>query len=208
MTDGASLVGGQRLHHRQGVQVHGRRGAGWAVGRSSGGGESDRHHDRSRPTPVKISGSSTAARTACTSTHAAAVAPQAARRPRTFALAAGNTNPQGIADPPAPGTLLATETPVLAEPVSAEAAPRGNDAALASMYDVPVKKFRVDTVQRSESRIMESHTRDLSYTVGTAANRLANDSVANDKHHTEVDDLFAQWESDPLELLSLPDLGM
>jgi hypothetical protein len=38
--------------------------------------------------------------------------------------------------------------------------------------------------------------------------RLANDSVANDKHHTEVDDLFAQWDSDPRELLSLPDLGM
>ena len=35
-----------------------------------------------------------------------------------------------------------------------------------------------------------------------------NDSVANDKHHTEVDDLFAQWDSDPLELLSFPDLGM
>ena len=26
--------------------------------------------------------------------------------------------------------------------------------------------------------------------------------------HTEVDDLFAQWESDPLQLLSFPDLGM
>ena len=55
---------------------------------------------------------------------------------------------------------------------------------------------------------MESPTRDLSYTVGASANRLANDSVANDKHHTEVDDLFAEWESDPLALLSLPDLGM
>ena len=32
----------------------------------------------------------------------------------SFALAAGNTNPQGIADPPAPSSLLATETPVLA----------------------------------------------------------------------------------------------
>ena len=63
-------------------------------------------------------------------------------------------------------------------------------------------------MRRSESRTVESHTRDLSYTVGASANRLANDSVANDKHHTEVDDLFAQWESDPLELLSLPDLGM
>ena len=77
------------------------------------------------------------------SSHAADVA---------FALAVGNTNPQGIADPPAPGSLLATETPVLAEPVSAEAALRGNDAALASMYYEPLKKFRVDTVRRSESR--------------------------------------------------------
>ena len=39
------------------------------------------------------------------------------------------------------------------------------------------------------------------------ANRLANDRVANDKHHTEVDDLFAQWESDQLELFSFPELG-
>jgi hypothetical protein len=31
---------------------------------------------------------------------------------------------------------------------------------------------------------------------------------ARDSHRqTEVDDLFAQWESDPLQLLSLPDLG-
>ena len=66
------------------------------------------------------------------------------------------------------------------------------------MYYEPLKKVRVDTVRRSESRTVESHTRDLSYTVGAAANRLANDSVANDKHHTEVDDLFAQWDSDPL----------
>ena len=65
------------------------------------------------------------------SSHAADVA---------FALAAGNTNPQGIADPPAPGSLLVTETPVLAEPVSAEAALRGNDAALASMYDEPAEE--------------------------------------------------------------------
>ena len=126
----------------------------------------------------------------------------------SFALAPGNTNPQGIADPPAPGSLLATETPVLAEPVTAEAAPRGNDAALENMYDEPVKKFRIDTARRSESRVAESHTRDLSYTVGAAANGIANDRVASYKHHTEVDDLFAQWESDPLELLSLPDLGM
>ena len=129
------------------------------------------------PMPLKISGSSTAARTRCTSTPPARSRTSGSQAAvATFALAAGNTNPQGIADPPAPGSLLATETPVLAEPVSAEAALRGNDAALASMYDVPLKKVRIDTVRRSESRTVESHTRDLSYTVGAAANRLANDT--------------------------------
>ncbi len=126
----------------------------------------------------------------------------------SFALAVGNTNPQGIADPPAPGSLLVAETPVLAEPVSAEATPRGNDAAQADMYYEPLKKIRIDTVRRSESRTVEFPTHDLSYTVGASMNRLANDRVADDIHHTEVDDLFAQWESDPLELLSVPDLGM
>ena len=33
------------------------------------------------------------------------------------------------------------------------------------MYDEPLKKLRVDTVRRSESRAVESHTRDLSYIV-------------------------------------------
>ena len=128
----------------------------------------------------------------------------------SFALAPGNTNPQGIADPPAPSSLLATETPVLAESVTAEAALRGNDAALANTSYVPLKKVRIDTVRRSESRAVESHTRDLSYTVGASANRLADNSrSARDNHRqAEVDDLFAQWESDPLQLLSLTDLGM
>ena len=126
----------------------------------------------------------------------------------SFALAAGNTNPQGIADPPAPSSLLVTETPVLTEPVSAEAALVGNDVALEGMYYEPLRKVRIDTVQPSTSRTVESPTRDFSYTVGASTNRLANDRVANDKHHTEVDDLFAQWDSDPLALLSLSDLGM
>jgi hypothetical protein len=131
------------------------------------------------------------------SSHAANVA---------FALAAGNTNPQGIADPPAPGSQLVTETPVL----SAEANLRGNDAALASMYYEPLKKVRIDTVRRSESRAVESLTHDLSYTVGASANRSTDNSRwANDNHRqTEVDDLFAQWDADPLELLSVSDLGM
>jgi hypothetical protein len=135
------------------------------------------------------------------SSHAADVA---------FALAVGNTNPQGIADPPAPSSLLTTETPVLGEPVSAEATQRGNDASLASMYYEPLKKGRVDTARRSESRAVKESTRDLSCTVSASANRIADDSrSARDNHRqAEVDDLFARWESDPLELLSLPDVGM
>ena len=48
------------------------------------------------------------------------------------------------------------------------------------MYDEPLKKIRIDTVRRSESRKVETHTRDLSYTVGASANRLATDNVATD----------------------------
>jgi hypothetical protein len=32
--------------------------------------------------------------------------------------------------------------------------------------------------------------------------------VANDQYYIEVDDLFAEWDSDSLELLTLRDLGM
>jgi hypothetical protein len=122
----------------------------------------------------------------------------------SFALAAGNTNPQGIADPPAPSSLLATYTTVRSEPASAEATFRSNDAVLESLYYEPLKKFRIDTVRRSESRTVDSPTRDLSYTVGASTNRIADDSrwARANHHQAEVDDLFAQWETDPLQLLS------
>ena len=106
--------------------------------------------------------------------------------------------------------MLATETPILSEPVTAEAAFRNNDAALASLYDEPLKKVRIDTARRSESRTVESHTRDLSYTVGASTNRITDDYrlARSNNHQAKVDDLFAQWESDPLQLLSFPDLGI
>ncbi|MHB0959621.1 MAG: NHL repeat-containing protein [Pirellulaceae bacterium] len=128
---------------------------------------------------------------------------------KIFDLAVGNTNPQGIADPPAPSSLLVTETPVLSEPLSAEIALGGDDVALASMYYEPLKKVRVDTAQRSESSIVETHTLDISFIVGASANRITDGSRwASDNHReAKVDDLFAQWESDPLELFSFPDLG-
>ena len=72
------------------------------------------------------------------------------------------------ADPPAPSSLLATETLVLSEPVAAEAALRGNDVALASMYYEPLKKFR-STPCGGVNTLRGIHTRDLSYTVGASA---------------------------------------
>jgi hypothetical protein len=126
-----------------------------------------------------------------------------------FPLSSGNTNPQGIADPPAPGSLLTTETSVLSDPVSAEAVFRGTNAALAGMSYEPVKKSRVDTARPSVSRKVEPHARDLSYTVGVAPHYLADDNrwAGDNDNQSDVDDLFAEWDSDPLRLLSLPDLG-
>ena len=130
----------------------------------------------------------------------------------SFALAPGNTNPQGIADPPAPGSLLVTDTPV----PSAGAVLRGNDAALASMYYEPLKNapavlpvpdssLRIHTAGRSDS--VERVAAALAEPV---AHRIADDShsARNNYRQTEVDDLFAEWESDPLGLLSFPDLGI
>ena len=47
---------------------------------------------------------------------------------------------------------LVTDTTILVEPVSAEVALHCTDAALASMYCEPLKKFRIDTARRTESR--------------------------------------------------------
>ena len=51
-----------------------------------------------------------------------------------FALASGNTNPQGIADPPAPSSVLATEPRVLAASVSPASALGATGEALTRLY--------------------------------------------------------------------------
>ncbi len=127
----------------------------------------------------------------------------------TFALAAGNTNPQGIADPPAPGSLLTTDASVLAEPVSEEAALVAHDAALASMYYEPQRKVRVDRTGRVASRNAVVGVSVADFTVGAAPSYLTGDNRWATDHDSQadVDDLFAEWDADPLELVSLPDLG-
>jgi hypothetical protein len=115
----------------------------------------------------------------------------------TFVLAAGNTNPQGIADPPAPGNLLPTEAKVLTEPVPAVVAFRGNDTALEEMYYEPLKKV-----------FSASHARGWVAGVESASPQPNTDvtrGISANRRRTEVDDLFAEWDSDRLDLLSLPE---
>ena len=92
-----------------------RRGAGWEAGRSPRPACAVRRGSRSIRAIRVISGSSTAAPIASISTTPPPAAPPARQSASTdFALAAGNTNPQGIADPPPPELVDA----VLADGVS------------------------------------------------------------------------------------------
>ncbi len=100
----------------------------------------------------------------------------------------------------------------LSAPVSSAATMSVTAAALESLYDEPLKKdssalrvrdnsLRIDTARRSESL-----ERVVSALAEPVAHRIADDARwANDNHHqTEVDDLFAQWESDPLATVESP----
>lgn len=58
----------------------------------------------------------------------------------SFALAAGNTNPQGIADPPAPGTMLATQPRA-----SSASATQAMDAAIVSLMGGQTKTASTET---------------------------------------------------------------
>jgi hypothetical protein len=143
----------------------------------------------------------------------------------SFALAAGNTNPQGIADPPALGGMLATETPAVSASVSPAAAVRGADAALASLYYASLSSassalrvqdgsLRIDAARLSESLGLDANTRGLDFAASPSASRIAEDYSWRDEvvertndSQAEVDDVFAQWESDPLGLLISSQFG-
>ena len=97
-------LGRQRLHHRQGVQVHAVGLARSGAGRSPAPAPARRASRSTRPTSATC-GSSTAGPTASTSSTTPPSRTSGSQSPSTsFALAAGNTNPQGIADPPVPAS--------------------------------------------------------------------------------------------------------
>ena len=210
-------LGGQRQHHRQGVQVH-HRGAlvsSWTITTPGAASPTGITIDPSNVSDIWIVDNGT---DRVYQYNNAATLPNGSYKAAdaSFPLGLGNTNPQGIADPPVAGRMLTTEMPG----VFPTATEHGTDGALVSLYYVPLTQtssalrvrdnsLRIDTARLCDARVVDSwvaggESASLEPTV-----RLADAfRWARDNHRkTEVDDLFAEWESDPLELLSVPDLG-
>ena len=135
----------------------------------------------------------------------------------SFALAAGNTNPQGIADPPPQGSQPATGTPAVPGRGSAESAYA--PPAVASMSWSPLKKVTSElSVQESslrgeftgsrESDNLDGRSFELGLSKKPATKRLGDVFGQRDQIHSndiaggpDLDDLFADWSADPLQLL-------
>ena len=116
-----------------------------AAGRSTGGGGSPTGITLDPTSASGTCGSSTTAPTASTSTTTPRAAPPArSRASASFALAAGNTNPQGIADPPAaPGVGRAADPAGGGDgPDHGRLVPGGRVRPRAVVVDHPVRRPR------------------------------------------------------------------
>ena len=139
VTDGTSPLGRQRLDHRQGVQVHAVGLARSGAGRSPGPAPARRASRSTRPAAATC-GSSTAGPTGSTSSTTPRGRTSGSQSPSTsFALAAGNTNPQGIADPPS-----ASGFPSRTQTVSRDTVPRPRSLASLSPRYLPPAAFTHD----------------------------------------------------------------
>ena len=135
----------------------------------------------------------------------------------TFALAVGNTNPQDIADPPVPGSQLPTE-------ISAASGSAAFSSAFVarSVATVPVSMLKKVTselsrqdgllgglvTQSSDSTDLDRQTSVLGQSTTSAKKQLSSAlSQADQMTPSEIttgadlDDLFADWSTDPLQLL-------
>ena len=135
----------------------------------------------------------------------------------TFALAVGNTNPQDIADPPPQTSLLTTETSAVSGPASVASA-----FVASSVSSVPVpllKKLKSElsvpdislsglVTQSRDSADLNGQTSGLGRSKTSARKQLNSalsqaDPLASSDITTggDLDDLFADWSTDPLQLL-------
>ena len=135
----------------------------------------------------------------------------------SFALAAGNTDPQGIADPPPQGSQPATGTHAVPGRGSAESAYA--PPAVASMSLSSLKKFtselsdadnslRGEFTGSRESDNLVGRSFELGLSKKPATKRLGEMFRQRDQIQsndiaggTDLDDLFADWSADPLQLL-------
>lgn len=136
----------------------------------------------------------------------------------TFALAPGNTNPQDIADPPVPGSQLTAETSTASSEGSASSAKALN--AISSVPLSPSTKLAIEfsALPTSLRDLMTaSHVSvqtnvadsDLRHSVpsgkkrpGVALNSTDQIAFSTSRKEVQLDDLFADWSFDPLQLLS------
>ena len=135
----------------------------------------------------------------------------------TFALAVGNTNPQDIADPPVAGSQLPTEISAAsgsAAVSSAFVARSVNTVPVSMLKKVTSELSRQDgslgglVTQSSDSADLERQTSGLGQSKTSAKKQLSSAlSQADQMTPSEIttgadlDDLFADWNTDPLQLL-------
>ncbi len=124
----------------------------------------------------------------------------------SFALAAGNTNPQGIADPPT-GDSVPIVTSVMA-PMAPLMSSKAIDSALAQLSDdfvrrQPVSTFEIDHSDSEQSLAPPLSTNSLvqfptqqSMQPAISENRTSSQSKRLDG---TTDDIFSNWDTDQLK---------
>jgi hypothetical protein len=133
----------------------------------------------------------------------------------SFALAAGNTNPQGIADPPAPGSVVATPRATSAPALAAALAPALADAAILSLGNSQIKADNIvspvsakPTADSSISRPSASY-RAASLAPAQAASTKPAAKFASNRGSVAraVDHVFTAFADDLESELAVPSLA-
>ena len=122
----------------------------------------------------------------------------------SWALAAGNTNPQGIADPPAPTSMQTDRTATSASPMAV-----ATDFAVARLFDLftrwePSRTFEYDRTESTQLPTQSAPTYRLAElptqpTKQLAASENRGASLAN-RLARSTDDIFSTWNVDELEM--------
>ena len=137
----------------------------------------------------------------------------------SFALAAGNTNPQGIADPPQQGSLLSSAikasagtgsvaTPLVPPTYASPAASRSvsivpnTTSELATQYQAHRANWSLrNELTNTTSKPLASGSKKSIARPGELRSETSVRNVPNFAAADELDGIFEDWSSDPLQLL-------